>query len=77
MEARLALTGSERAARLPAGASSPGCNAGVSFATLRDAGYQGWLSLEAVHQDYMNTLTEDVITETIAMRDSFHAWMED
>jgi CDGSH-type Zn-finger protein/uncharacterized Fe-S cluster protein YjdI len=28
----------ERAARLPAGPSNPGCNAGVSFATLRDSG---------------------------------------
>lgn len=27
----------ERAARLPAGPSNPGCNAGVSFAALRDA----------------------------------------
>ena len=44
------------------------------FATLRDAGYQGWLALEAVHQDYMATLTEDVITETVALRDSFRNW---
>ena len=44
------------------------------FATLRDAGYQGWLALEAVHQDYMNTLGDDVITETVALRDSFCAW---
>jgi len=27
----------ERAARLPAGPSNPGCNAGVSFTALRDA----------------------------------------
>ncbi|MEO8241356.1 MAG: sugar phosphate isomerase/epimerase [bacterium] len=45
------------------------------FATLKEAGYDGWLALEAVHQDYMATLTEDVITETVAMRDSFRAWM--
>jgi sugar phosphate isomerase/epimerase len=44
------------------------------FATLRDAGYTGWLALENVHQDYMNTLTEDVLTETITMRDCFRAW---
>lgn len=44
------------------------------FATLRDAGYQGHLALEAVHQDYMNTLTEDVLTETILMRDCFQNW---
>ncbi len=45
------------------------------FATLRDAGYQGWLALEAVHQEYMDTLTEDVLTETVAMRDCFRTWM--
>lgn len=44
------------------------------FATLRDAGYRGHLALEAVHQDYMNTLTEDVLTETILMRDCFQNW---
>ena len=44
------------------------------FATLRDAGYQGYLALEAVHQDYMNTLTEDVLTETILLRDCFQNW---
>ena len=44
------------------------------FATLRDAGFGGWLALEAVHQDYMNTLGDDVITETVALRDSFRAW---
>ena len=44
------------------------------FATLRDAGYKGYLALESVHQDYMNTLTEDVLTETILMRDCFQNW---
>lgn len=44
------------------------------FATLRDAGYKGYLALEAVHQDYMNTLTEDVLSETILMRDCFQNW---
>ena len=47
------------------------------FATLRDAGYQGWLALEAVHQDYMATLNDDVITETVALRDCFRAWKGD
>lgn len=37
--------------------------------TLRDAGYQGWLAVEYVHQGYMNTLFDDVLTETIRMRD--------
>ncbi len=45
------------------------------FATLRDAGYQGYLAIENVHQDYMNTLYEDVLTETITMRDCFREWM--
>ncbi len=44
------------------------------FATLRDAGFAGWMAIEFVHQDYMNTLTEDVLTETIAMRDCFRQW---
>jgi sugar phosphate isomerase/epimerase len=44
------------------------------FGTLRDAGYTGALSLENVHQDYMNTLYDDVLTEVIAMRDCYYQW---
>ncbi len=44
------------------------------FGTLRDVGYNGALAIENVHQDYMNTLFEDVLTETIAMRDCYNAW---
>jgi sugar phosphate isomerase/epimerase len=44
------------------------------FGALRDSGYTGALAIEYVHQDYMNTLFEDVLTETIAMRDIFDAW---
>jgi sugar phosphate isomerase/epimerase len=44
------------------------------FGTLRDAGYGGALALEAVHQDYMGTLYDDVLTETVALRDCFNAW---
>ena len=47
------------------------------FAVLRDAGYQGWLALEAVHQGYMNTLGDDVLTETVALRDCFRGWRGD
>lgn len=36
---------------------------------LRDAEYQGYLSVEYVHQAYMNTLGDDVLTETVQMRD--------
>ncbi len=46
------------------------------FGTLRNAGYTGALAIENVHQDYMNTLFEDVLTETIAMRDCFNNWQE-
>jgi sugar phosphate isomerase/epimerase len=36
---------------------------------LRDAGYGGWLAVEYVHQSYMNTLSDDVLTETVRLRD--------
>jgi sugar phosphate isomerase/epimerase len=39
------------------------------LATLRHAGYDGYLAIEYVHQDYMNTLGDDVLTETVQMRD--------
>jgi hypothetical protein len=29
-----------------------------------------------VHQDYMNTLFEDVLTEIVALRDCFTTWKE-
>lgn len=44
------------------------------FGTLRDAGYTGALAIECVHQDYMNTLFEDVLTETVTIRDCFNDW---
>ncbi|MCH9844278.1 MAG: sugar phosphate isomerase/epimerase [Alphaproteobacteria bacterium] len=44
------------------------------FGTLRDCNYQGSLAIEPVHQDYMNTLFEDVLTEIIALRDCFNMW---
>ena len=46
------------------------------FGTLRDAGYDAALAIEPVHQDYMNTLFEDVLTEAIALRDCFNGWKE-
>jgi sugar phosphate isomerase/epimerase len=42
---------------------------GAIIETLREAGYDGFLSIEYVHQAYMNTLSDDVLTETIRMRD--------
>ena len=47
------------------------------FGTLREAGYAGSLAIEYVHQDYMNTVNEDVLTETIAMRDCFRNWQKE
>jgi len=44
------------------------------FATLRDAGYDGWLAAEIVHQGYFDTLHDDVLTETVKLRDLFRAW---
>ena len=46
----------------------------ASFGALRDAGYDGWLAIEYVHQAYLNTLFEDVLSETVKMRDAFHIW---
>ena len=51
-------------------------NVPAILGTLRDAGYDGFLALEAVHQDYMGTLHDDVLTETVALRDCFNAWRE-
>ena len=39
------------------------------LATLQESGYDGYLSLEYVHQAYMDTLYEDVLTETVLLRD--------
>jgi len=44
------------------------------FATLRDVGYDGWLAAEIVHQGYFDTLHDDVLTETVKLRDLFRAW---
>lgn len=51
-------------------------NFAALFGTLRDVGYAGSLAIEYVHQDYMNTLSDDVLTETIAMRDCFRNWQK-
>ncbi|MCY4005205.1 MAG: sugar phosphate isomerase/epimerase [Rhodobacteraceae bacterium] len=46
------------------------------FGALRQAGYRGALAIEPVHQEYMNTLFEDVLTEIVALRDCFCSWIE-
>ena len=42
------------------------------FESLRTLNYDGFLAVESVHQDYMNTLFDDVLTETIKMRNLAH-----
>jgi len=42
---------------------------GAMIEMLRGVGYDGFLAIEYVHQAYMNTLSDDVLTETIRMRD--------
>ena len=49
-------------------------NMPAMLGTLRDAGYRGWLAVEWVHQDYMDTLYDDVLSETIACRDVLRGW---
>ncbi len=49
-------------------------NMQAQLATLRAAGFAGSVALEVVHQDYMDTLYDDVLTETIALRDLVRAW---
>ena len=44
------------------------------FGKLKEVGYDKYLSIEYVHQGYMNTLFDDVLTETIKMRDLFNTW---
>jgi sugar phosphate isomerase/epimerase len=51
-------------------------NMNAMFGTLRDSGYQGAMSLEYVHQDYMATRYDDVLTETISLRDEFRSWSQ-
>lgn len=46
------------------------------FSQLKELNYQGYLALEYVHQDYMGTLYEDVLSETIKLRDVFNRWQE-
>ncbi len=52
-------------------------NFAAMLGVLREAGYDGYLSAEWVHQDYMDTLYEDVLTETIQARDAIRAWLGD
>lgn len=44
-------------------------NFGAMIDTLRQAGYDGYLAVEPVHQDYLQTDNVDVISEAIKLRD--------
>jgi sugar phosphate isomerase/epimerase len=48
-------------------------NFAALLGTLREQNYSGYLAIEYVHQDYMNTLFDDVLTETVQMRDLVRA----
>lgn len=50
-------------------------NVAALLGTLRGCGYSGSVAVEVVHQDYMDTLHDDVLTETIRMRDLARAWL--
>ena len=49
-------------------------NVPALLGSLRACGYAGSLAVEYVHQDYMDTRHDDVLTETIRMRDAVRAW---
>lgn len=49
-------------------------NIAAELGTLRTAGYDGRLSIEYTFQDYMNSLYDDILTETIRMRDLVRGW---
>lgn len=44
---------------------------------LGDAGYRGWLSIEYLNQPYMQTTRNDVLLETVRMRDLVRSWCGD
>lgn len=49
-------------------------NIPAELATLRAAGFTGHVALEYTHQDYMDSLYDDILTETIQLRDVVRAW---
>lgn len=49
-------------------------NIPAQLATLRDAGFSGHIALEYTHQDYMDSLYDDILTETVQLRDLVRAW---
>jgi sugar phosphate isomerase/epimerase len=49
-------------------------NIAAELATLAAAGFAGHVALEYTHQDYMDSLYDDILTETIQLRDLVRAW---
>ncbi len=49
-------------------------NIAAELATLKAAGFDGHIGLEYTHQDYMNSLYDDILTETVQLRDLVRAW---
>lgn len=49
-------------------------NIQAMLSRLEEVGFNAYASLENVHQDYMDTLYDDVLSETIKMRDLFNEW---
>jgi sugar phosphate isomerase/epimerase len=47
----------------------------VMLDTLRRAGYDGYLAVEYVHQDYLQSDNVDVVSETVKMRDLLRRYM--
>jgi sugar phosphate isomerase/epimerase len=54
---------------LQASTSQGTLNVGALLGALKRHKYSGYIALEAVHQEYMNTVYEDVLSEIISMRD--------
>jgi sugar phosphate isomerase/epimerase len=49
-------------------------NIGAELAILKAAGFDGYVALEYTHQDYMDSLFDDILTETIQLRDAVRTW---
>jgi sugar phosphate isomerase/epimerase len=49
-------------------------NFAAQFGLLQAQGYTGALTLEAVHEAYMDLLHDDVLTEMIHYRDAYRTW---
>lgn len=63
-----------RAGRLQAPFAQGTINFPALFGVLRDAGYGGALAIEVIHTDFMACRSEDVLSETVRLRDCFTEW---